>query len=114
MKSIYLFIALAVSTGAVCAADQIVAVKVKKLNLFAQPDDLKPVSQVEAAALPWLIKEERNAFFKVHINGKDVWVDSMQVNVRRDSADRCPPRANGPVAPDVNAAAPGAGGARCQ
>jgi hypothetical protein len=96
-------------------AQQIVGVKTKKLEVFARPDDDKPLSVIDPMGLPWNIKEERNAFFKVQLNGKDVWVDAMQVTVLRDSADKCPPRAPSQGAsPDVVAASPGAGALRCR
>lgn len=96
-------------------ADQIVSVKAKKLEVFAKPDDDKPLSIAAPVGLPWQIKEERNAYFKVQLNGKDVWIDAMQVTVLRDSADKCPPKAQAQGAmPDVVAASPGAGALRCR
>lgn len=97
------------------SAEQIVSVKTKKLEVFAKPDDDKPLSIVEPVGLPWQIKEERNAYFKVRLNGKDVWIDAMQVTVLRDSADKCPPKTQSiGTTPDVVAASPGAGALRCR
>ncbi|MFA9218637.1 MAG: hypothetical protein ACEQSK_16255 [Sphingomonadaceae bacterium] len=96
-------------------ADQIVSVKTAKLELFAKPDDDKALLVVAPAGLPWAIKEERNAYFKVQVQGKEVWVDAMQVTVLRDSSDKCPPKAQAQVGvPDVVAASPGAAATRCR
>jgi hypothetical protein len=97
------------------AADQVVAAKSAQIELFAVPDDAKPGVKVAVAGLPWTIKEEKNSFYKVAVNGKDVWVDSMQVNVARASTDACPSAGQArTVQPSSVAGAPGAGANRCK
>ena len=97
------------------AADQVTAVKGKQIALYASPNDVQPALTVAPSGLPWAIKEEKNAFYRVSVNGKDYWVDGMDVSAQRDSADKCPPRGQGRAhAPDQNAVTPGAGAERCR
>lgn len=114
---------LCLSAGAVLTAaaagqaalDQVVAVKGKQIEVFAVPDDTAPGATVAVAALPWAIKEEKNSFYRVAVNGKDVWIDSMQVSVARGSSDNCSKLGRtGAMQPGSIAGVPGAGPARCK
>ncbi|OFA03870.1 hypothetical protein [Duganella phyllosphaerae] len=103
------------ASPAALAGDLITSVKGKQVELFDTPDDAKPGRKVDVTGLPWAIKEEKNAFFKVNVGGKDGWVDSMQVMVPRSAKSDCAPRIGmhqGKV-PDNNAATPGAAMTRC-
>jgi hypothetical protein len=95
--------AMAQGLGAVVAAKQ------NPLPVYANAGDAKATGSVSAANLPWPIKESRNEFFKVAVEGRDVWIDSMDVRADRQSAHRC---AKVPGAKDV-AGTPGAAGKNC-
>lgn len=95
--------AIAQSLGTVVAAKQ------NPLPVYASPGDAKSTGSVPAANLPWPIKESRNEFFKVAVDGRDVWIDSMDVRADRQSAHRC---SKVPGAKDV-AGTPGAAGKNC-
>ncbi|MYN29569.1 hypothetical protein [Duganella levis] len=97
------------------AAEQITGVKGKQIELFDAPDDSKPGRKMEVSGLPWSIKEEKNSFFKVAVGGKDVWVDSMQVNVARTVKSECPPKALATAkAADIVAGVPGVSASQCK
>lgn len=97
------------------ATDQVVAAKVKQIEVFAVADDAQPGVMVPVSGLPWLIKEERNSFYRVVLNGKDGWVDAMQVSVARASSDACPQAGQARmVQPASVAGAPGAAPSRCK
>jgi hypothetical protein len=106
-------VALLALTGAASAADRITGVKGGEVELYDAPNDIKPAAVVKPAALPWVVKEEKDSFYRVQVNGKDAWVDSMQVTVARDSAHRCSAALARDKAPVTHAAIPGAGAARC-
>lgn len=108
-------VALALPAPAAYAAEQITGVKSKQIELFDAPDDSKPGRKVEVSGLPWSIKEEKNSFFKVAVGGKDVWVDSMQVNVARSVKSECPPKALATAkAADIVAGVPGVSASQCK
>lgn len=103
------------SAGAAAADEVVVAAKAKQIEVFALPDDAKPGQMVAVAGLPWPVKEERNSFYRVTVNGKDGWIDAMQVSVARSSSDACPLVGQARVAqPASVAGAPGAGPSRCK
>lgn len=97
------------------AADTITGIKGKQVELFDVPDDAKPGRKIDVAGLPWTVKEEKNSFLKVAVGGKDVWVDSMQVNLVRDAKSGCPPKTamQKSTVPVTNAAQPGAAMSQC-
>ena len=106
---------LCMAGSAAFAADQVVAVKGKQIEVFSVPDNVQPGAMVAAAGLPWAIKEEKNSFYRVALNGKDAWVDSMKVSVARASTDACPPVGQArSLQPSPVAGVPGAGPARCK
>ena len=103
------------ASNAAFAADQVVGVKGKQLEVFAVPDNVQPGAMVAVSGLPWTIKEEKNSFYRVALNGKDGWVDAMQVSVARGSSDACPRLGQASsVQPTSVAGVPGAGPARCK
>jgi hypothetical protein len=110
-----LMLFLGAFAGAASAADEVVAVKGKQVEVFAVPDNAEPGAMLPVAGLPWTIKEEKNSFFKVAVNGRDGWVDAMQVTVSRSSSDACPQLARvGQVQSAPLAGAPGAARGRCK
>lgn len=68
---------------------QVVAASVKPLPLFHQPGDATPVKTVVPEGLPWPILEEKQDFFRVNVDNRDFWVDSMQVRATRGVNARC-------------------------
>lgn len=111
--AVLLFLGLAAGTA--FAADEVVAVKGRQVEVFAVPDNAEPGVMLPVAGLPWAIKEEKNGFYRVAVNGKDAWVDSMQVTVSRASSDACPQLVRvGQVQPVPVAGAPGLGRVRCK
>lgn len=104
------------AASAAFAADQVVAVKKgKQLEVFAVPNNVQPGAMVAVNGLPWTIKEEKDSFYRVALNGKDGWIDSMQVLVARGSTDACPQLGQAhSVQPTPVAGVPGAGPARCK
>ena len=106
---------LCAAAGGAFAADQIVSVRGKEVEAFAVADNAQPGTMVTVSGLPWVIKEEKNSFYRIALQGKDAWVDAMQVTVARGSSDACPPSAPGRAVQPVSlAGAPGAGPARCK
>ncbi len=106
---------LCMAGSAAFAADQIVAVKGKQIEVFSVADNVEPGSMMAVAGLPWAIKEEKNSFYRVVLNGKNAWIDSMQVSVARASSDACPQIGLAhSVQPSSVAGVPGAGPARCK
>ncbi|HEX9173314.1 MAG TPA: hypothetical protein VF861_11680 [Telluria sp.] len=106
-------LALFALAGAAAAADRITGVKGVQIELFDAPNDVKPSAVVKPAALPWIVKEEKDSFYRVQVNGRDAWVDSMQVTVARDSAHHCSLALAKDKLPATHAAIPGAGASRC-
>lgn len=101
--------------GAAIAGDEVVAVKGQQVEAFAAPDNAEPGVMLPVAGLPWAIKEEKNSFFRVTLQGKDAWVDAMQVRVSRASSDACPQLARvGQVQSGPVAGSPGASRLRCK
>lgn len=97
------------------AADQVVSVKGKQVEAFAEPDNAQPGTMLPVANLPWPIKEEKNSFYRVSVGGKDAWVDAMQVVVGRDATDACPQAGQGgKLVRGPVAGSPGAGRERCK
>jgi len=82
-------ILLCASASAAFASDEVTSVKSKQIEVFAVPDNAQPGVQTPVSGLPWHIKEEKNSFYRVGLNGKDVWVDSMHVLARRKVHDAC-------------------------
>lgn len=105
--------ALLALAGAAPAADRITGVKGDQVELYDAPNDIKPAAVVKPAALPWIVKEEKDSFYRVQVNGKDAWVDSMQVTVARDSAHHCSAALAKNKVPVTHAAIPGVGATRC-
>ena len=111
----FALIAFAAAGAHAMAADQVVAAKAKQIEMFAVPDDAQPGVMVAVAGLPWTIKDEKNSFYLVAVNGKDAWIDSMKVSVARGSTDACPQAGQArTVQPASLAGAPGAGPNRCK
>jgi len=111
----FAFAALTLAGVNAIAADQVVAAKARQIEVFAVPDDAQPGVMVAVAGLPWTIKEEKNSFYLVAVNGKDAWIDSMKVSVARASTDACPQAGQArTVQPASLAGAPGAGPNRCK
>ncbi|WP_208279119.1 hypothetical protein [Massilia oculi] len=108
-------ILLCAFASAALASDEVMSVKGKQIEVFAVPDNAQPGVKMAVSGLPWHIKEEKNSFFRVDLNGRDVWVDSMQVVVRRTVHDACGQvgRTSTVQASQV-AGSPGAGPARCK
>ncbi len=67
----------------------ITAAKVNPLPVFAAPEDSAPLRSVSVVGLPWAVKEARAEFFRVTIDGADVWVDSMKVRVSQKVVAHC-------------------------
>ena len=110
-----MLLVLGLAAGTALAADEVVAVKGKQVEVFAIPDNAEPGVMLPVAGLPWAIKEEKNSFYRVALNGKDAWVDAMQVTVSRASSDACPQLVRvGQVQPVPVAGAPGLGRVRCK
>ena len=99
------------TTGAVSAQGlgTVVAVKQNPLPIYAAPGDASAIGSTPVANLPWPIKDARNEFFKVAVDGREVWIDSMDVRADRQSVHRC---SKAPGAKDV-AGTPGAAGGNC-
>lgn len=68
---------------------QVVAASVKPLPLFHQPGDATPAKTVMPEGLPWTILEEKQDFFRVSVDNRDYWVDSMQVRATRGVNAKC-------------------------
>jgi negative regulator of sigma E activity len=68
---------------------QVVAASVKPLPLFNQPGDASPAKTVVPEGLPWPILEEKQDFFRISIDSRDYWVDSMQVRATRGVNAKC-------------------------
>ena len=103
---------LALMGGAALAAGQVTAVLFKPLSLYAQPQDVTPVTTSDGRGLPWPLLEVRGEFYRVQINGKEYWIDSMQVQAERDSLARCGPVIG--LIPEPPGAIPGAGKKVCR
>lgn len=81
--------ALALAAGATDIT--ITAAKVNPLPVFAAPNDITPLRTVTVTGLPWEVKEVKSEFFRVSIDGADVWVDSMKVRASQKVVARCGP-----------------------
>lgn len=68
---------------------QVVAASVKPLPLFNQPGDASPARTVAPEGLPWPILEEKQDFFRISVDNRDYWVDSMQVRATRGVNAKC-------------------------
>lgn len=101
-----LLIALAAST-LTCAAQTsglaIVAAKVDPLPVYAAPGDVNPSGKVAVTGLPWPVSESRADFFRVKVEGNDVWVDAMTVRSSQKVAARCASIQGAPVAGELGA-----------
>jgi hypothetical protein len=90
--------AIAHATGDV---NSIVSAKVDPIPLYTSSDGGNAVKRVPASGLPWPIKDTRNDFFRVAIDGKDYWVDSMDVHAGMSVVAPCSRGAGGgPTAAD--------------
>ena len=81
--------ALALAGASASAADAIVGLNIKPLPLYAKPDGGTPAIRSEGQGMPWPVLEEASEFYRVNVDGKDYWVDSMHVRVARGSAAQC-------------------------
>lgn len=94
------------------SADTIVAASLKPLPLYAQPDGGAPAARSDGQGMPWPVLEKKSEFYRVNVDGKDYWVDSMQVRISRGSAAKCGPVINGVPPPSGSTA--GAGKDACR
>lgn len=84
--------------GALAAgAQSIVSAKVDPLPLYASPDAAQPASSTHASGLPWAVLDTRNDFYRVKVDGKDYWVDSMTVHVSQAVKANCEHSAGGVI-----------------
>ena len=88
-----------VSSAAAVASDagSVVSAKIDPVPLYGSPDEASPARTVPASSLPWHIKETRNDFYRVSVDGKDYWVDSMTVHASKTVAATCEHSAGGVV-----------------
>ena len=76
--------AIALDVSVVAAAKQ------DPLLIYKSPADTMPSGKLAVKDLPWTILEEsREGFLLVNVQGKRVWIDSMDVIANRKSANRC-------------------------
>ncbi|MGY6269217.1 hypothetical protein ACXIUT_05970 [Achromobacter denitrificans] len=104
--------ALAMSGATAFAADQIVGASLKPLPLYTQPGGGTPAAKANVQDLPWIVLEAREDFYRVKVGGTDYWVDSMHVQISRNSSARCGPVIKG-VPPPTGSTA-GAGEDACR
>ncbi|SEB09659.1 hypothetical protein [Paraburkholderia sartisoli] len=88
-----------VSPAAAVASDagSVVSAKIDPVPLYASPDEANPAKTAPASSLPWHIKETHNDFYRVSIDGKDYWVDSMTVHASKTVVAACGRSAGGVV-----------------
>lgn len=67
----------------------VVSARKDPLPVYAGPGDANPSGAVAVVGLPWVVKEARSEFFRVNVDGKDVWIDSMMVRATQKVAARC-------------------------
>ncbi|MFD1557964.1 hypothetical protein ACFSHT_20440 [Paraburkholderia silviterrae] len=92
------FGAASTAPGALAAgAQSIVSAKVDPLPLYASPDAAQPASSTHASGLPWAVLDTRSDFYRVKIDGKDYWVDSMTVHVSQAVKANCEHSAGGVI-----------------
>jgi SH3-like domain-containing protein len=90
--------AVASAASALAAGNQsIVSVKVDPLPLYASPAAAQPASSTHASGLPWTVLESRDDFYRVKIDGKDYWIDSMTVHANLAVKAACERSAGGAV-----------------
>lgn len=92
-------VVIMVSSAATVASDagSVVSAKIDPVPLYASPDEADPAKTAPASSLPWHIKETRNDFYRVSIDGKDYWVDSMTVHASKTVVAACERSAGGVV-----------------
>jgi hypothetical protein len=101
---------LAVDIGATAQdLGRIVAAKQQPLPVYAQPGNPTPSGTVPVTNLPWPINAAENEFFRVKVDGKEVWIDSLDVRAERQSAHHC----TKVPGPKDTAGSPGAAGKSC-
>ncbi len=91
-----LALALAATWTAVAVAGQsIMSAKRDPLPLYAAPTPAAPVSSTHASGLPWPVLEENSGYYRVKVDGKDYWVDSMNVRASQIVKANCEKTAGG-------------------
>ena len=81
--------AIAFASTAAAGDMAITAAKIDPLPVFAAPNDAMPLRTVPVTGLPWTVKEVKSEFFRVSIDGADVWVDSMKVRASQKIVAHC-------------------------
>lgn len=92
---------------------QVLASKQKTIAVYDVPGGAS-VAKLAAEGLPWVIREEKDDFFLVTLNGRKVWVDSMDVRAARPSSDKCELVDTNFIAGSTAAGSPGASARRCK
>ena len=70
-------------------APPIVAAKVNPLPLFDRPGADKPAKTLVAIGFPWVVLEDKEDFYRVNVDGKEFWVDSMDVRTAPVVKTKC-------------------------
>ncbi|SDC70954.1 hypothetical protein [Paraburkholderia lycopersici] len=77
------------------AAQSILSVKRDPLPLYATPAPGTPASSTHASGLPWPVLEDNSGYYRVRLDGKDYWVDSMNVRASQVVKAACEKTAGG-------------------
>lgn len=81
--------AVQAQSQAAAPARPIVVAKVSPLPLFDSAGAGTPIKTVVALGFPWAVLEDKADFYRVHIDGQDYWVDSMDVRTAPAVKAKC-------------------------
>ena len=76
-------------TASLAAGNAIVKAKVDPVPLYAAAGDAASVSKLPASKLPLEVREVSGEFLRVNVDGRDFWIDSMDVQTSQKVVAGC-------------------------